>query len=55
MTHSRIGFQSVSKFYFVWVYLCGIHYLIFFYLPKIGNTKINQASGSGPKDYCTLN
>lgn len=55
MTHSRIGFQSVSKFYFVWVYLCIIHYLIFFYLPQIGNTKINQASGSGTMDYCTLN
>ena len=50
MSHSRIGFQSVSKFYFVWLYLFVIHFLLFYYLPKIGNIKLS--GGNQNVDYC---
>ena len=54
MTHSRIGFQSVSKFYFVWLYLFVIHFLLFFYLPIVGNLKLS-GGGNNAISYCDKN
>ena len=49
LAHSKISFKNVQKYYFQWILILIGHFMLFFYLPMIGNQKLNGSSFCDPE------
>lgn len=50
LARNKISFKSVLKFYYQWFVLIVGHFILIYYLPKVGNEKINNRIYCDPDD-----